>query len=68
MNHSVFNPELKAKQTRYFSEDSKRKRVSIYEKCFEVMTNIFIFAFRFEKTGVVENSRKTNRSCMWQTK
>jgi transposase-like protein len=32
MKHSVFTPELKAKQTRYFSEDFKRKRVRELEK------------------------------------
>jgi len=32
MKHSVFNPELKAIQNRYFSEDFKRKRVRELEK------------------------------------
>jgi len=30
---------------------------SIYAKIFEVPTNIFIFAFRFEKSGRIENNR-----------
>lgn len=32
MKHSIFNPELKATQTRYFSEDFKKKRVKELEK------------------------------------
>ena len=32
MKHSVFNPELKTIQNRYFSEDFKRKRVRELEK------------------------------------
>lgn len=31
MKHSIFNPELKATQTRYFSEDFKKKRVKELE-------------------------------------
>ena len=32
MKHSVFNPELKNKQNRYFSSDFKKKRVRELEK------------------------------------
>ena len=32
MKHSIFSPELKATQTRYFSEDFKKKRVKELEK------------------------------------
>jgi len=32
MKHSVFNPELKAQQNRYFSADFKKKRVRELEK------------------------------------
>lgn len=32
MKHTVFTPELKEKQSRYFSEDFKRKRVRELEK------------------------------------
>lgn len=31
MKHSIFTPELKAKQVRYFSEDFKKKRVKELE-------------------------------------
>ena len=47
---------------------STKYKVKTSFKYFEVVTNISIFAFRFEKSVAIENNNKMNRSCMWQMK